>query len=69
MAPLLPAPRFIGKLGLGAGFTTGDHRPPPLIQDERALPKVLSHATRLRYLLHAMHAAYEAKDKCEMWEE
>ena len=50
------APPFIGRPKRGAATSTGSHRPPPLIQDDRALTLTLSRATRLR-----LHAAYVAK--------
>ena len=69
MTPPSFAPPFIGGPGRGAAPSTGVHRPPPPIQADLALALMLSHATRLRYLPRAMHAAYMAKDKGMLWEE
>ena len=63
------ASTFIGGTGRGAAPSIGGHHPPSPIQNDRALALTLSSATRLRYLPHAMHAAYVAKDKGALWEE
>ena len=58
-----PAPPFIGRTEGRATPSTGDCRPPPPIQEDRAPALMLSRTTRLHYLPHSMHAAYVAKDK------
>ena len=58
-----PAPTFIGGSGKRADPSTGNHRPPPPIQEDWAPALMLYHTMRLRYLPCSMHEAYVAKDK------